>query len=1820
LVLGCIAVSAWLISSQPSRVRSTERAEDGWSVRWVRWVSLAAAAVVAAVAVVCTALALLVGSAPVRASSCAAETEPNDQPDTAITLNGAGCATGSLPDGDGQDTWVWTVGNSDAAHTWTITFHGIAGVASEVELVPITSAPGTTPIAWNNTAIAVVTAAPDSPTANLTDAIIPAGQYVLGVGRTSSVSGTALSSTDYEIDLAPGDPLPQNADAEPNDDPSHPGATERSAFSVSGDAAGSDDVFAWTLDAEAATHRWQAQLQVGLGTGEQVWLLGKDGSLLTSTAADANGLGTLYDLQLPAGRYLFRVLGDTRPGPHPYVLSTTATDVPGSDPEPNDDPGTAAPATVGQLVNGRLARAGDVDQFALTLDANQAQDLLDVRLLWRDGPDRRICISSLDANLSATQLKCSVDPQHVSGRPGGATFIDGLFLRAGAYVVTVTGDRDPSAIYALRVDGTSPPAPDFETEPNDTPDTATPMTPSTVMRGRATHGDVDVYRVTVTGNSQVWTAQLAGSQLDALTWIDISGLTLSNGDVSDDRSSAVLEDVYMPPGDYLFQVASDGGDYTLSFTAKGPPTAHAELEPDNDSIHAMVMQLDQPMLGRLPQSSDIDVYRFSLTAPEHVLLQVDPPADGGVSTSLMNSAGATVAFSANAPPGQAWHDDLQLQPGDYELWLRPNPASKSSYQVLLGREDPFAFRQDQEPDDFAAEARPMPPSLHITGTSDQTGDKDWYRIDPLSQPATITVTAHGSISTLTMSDGTNGLPESQSTNGDAVVYTIGPTPTGVPLYLVVNPTGDYDVVVSGIPAPTGPSVPAPDLAAQVSVTLANDPIAAYWNAGQEVSATVSVTSTGSTEQQLSLDAATSHYAWTLNLSQTTVTVDPGQTVTVPATLDVLPDAWAGIPVRVTVRARDTNGAQSTGFAEVTPGRDALPAAPHLAWSVPDALLGGLDVAASGLGATPVPSVDPMAEARLYDGIEHTLSAFTAVLGAQPLALTVDLAGDSPDSVAGMIIDPLTPIGQTAAAPRDVTFSLSMDGQTWQDVLHAQVSTLPLDQSFVLPAPVPARFARLTIDSSWADTGVPIAISEWKVIAQPGFSPTAEPLNVADAALGGHVVWADPPFNSQDDAQRMLDPTASPPQTIFAPKGTAPTWVLGFRDDRAARLTELDWVDPSISNPAYHLKKVAVSISTDSPLGPWTDVGNWNVSRRGDGSVAPFTFDSPTWVRFVRFTGNPITQDGSGWEVPEVIKAIEVASSATDRSVLGEWGQGNSWGPYEWEQPPSLVPPPDSGEPNDTPDTATPLDLGTAVTGYVHHDQDVDYYAVRTGPGQNTLTIAVDGTPTLGVRVQLFDASGTEVPTVFGNGAAPGSGAYVATVKPGSDYRVEVEQPTFTAVFAFDSSGSMTPYMPLIQQVQRAYLADRQQDDVPPLIINFRDDKTQAALVSANGALAGHDGARAIVLLTDWELAGYPATQDMWRTLGAVRPLVFGTFVGDLTPHEGDNAMHDIAMAGHGVFDYGTWHANGDHTFDRMVAWLRRPAEYTLSVVGSSKTVPPAKPATLSVVSAPPDNGGPARPTVAGDAAIEVILDTSGSMLTKLGNERRIDAARSVLTDLVTHDLPAGSPVAIRVFGDPAHPCGTTLPVPLGPLDPKVVDQIDGIQVYQQNDTPTGIALNDVPVDLAGASGTHIVVLITDSQEVWPNKDLCGVDPMTAVRALAATDTHVDVVGLSVTDRNARAALQALAHAGHGQFFAANDPSQLAQAVSTAVSAPFDVFDTTGARVAGGIVGGSPISLPPGTYRVVVRSNPAVTFDAVVLQGGGAVVLTLPGTTGTQGSQ
>jgi Mg-chelatase subunit ChlD len=728
----------------------------------------------------------------------------------------------------------------------------------------------------------------------------------------------------------------------------------------------------------------------------------------------------------------------------------------------------------------------------------------------------------------------------------------------------------------------------------------------------------------------------------------------------------------------------------------------------------------------------------------------------------------------------------------------------------------------------------------------------------------------------------------------------------------------------------------------------------------------------------------------------------------------------------------------------------------------------------------------------------------------------------------------------------------------------------------------------------------------------------------------------PQASSQGDADLMLtdDPTEYP-QTFYAKEGQRLQWVVGFQDDRDALLDRLEWQDPATSDPAIRMRSVDIEISTTSPIGPWTPIGTWKLDRADDGTVAPFVLPEGTWARFIRFTGSPVRKGGYSREVPAVLRVVEHATDDSYRSILAEWGQSSPNGPRELLDPPDLTPVVDADQPDDTPEQARPLAASTVARDRVHRGEDVDWYTITVPDGQNSVTFTVAGDPSVGVALTMVDAAGQPVAMTFGPGAVPGTVAYQANVTAGATYRVRVEQPPFSAVFTFDTSGSMGAYLAFVMQAMRTYTGGVVRGEEQALIIPFEEDPllkewsddpyqlqdavnrystyggssgAEAALLAATRALAGREGARAVLEVTDAETSSYQNNQELWELLDTVRPMVFSVHVGaDSEPRVSKHFMQDWAMAGDGFYQYALSHGEMDRAFDRMAAWLRRPAVYSLSYATSEVEVPPPPPGTLSVA-APQDADGTTSAVVGKGVAVELILDTSGSMLEAFGGQRRIDIARRVLAGLVRDDIPPGVNVALRTFVRKDRSCDTELSVPLGPLDPEAMaSRIEGIRILASVNTPLAKAIRAVATDLQDVTGPRIVIVVSDGQEN------CGGDPGKEVKRLVGKgfDITLNVVGLALDDSKVRKQIRRLAQLGHGTYFDARDPAQVAQAVRTAVSAPFQVFDPSGELVARGTVGGGPVKLPPGTYRVVVLSEPQAVYEGVVIETGGSVTVTLP---------
>ena len=556
------------------------------------------------------------------------------------------------------------------------------------------------------------------------------------------------------------------------------------------------------------------------------------------------------------------------------------------------------------------------------------------------------------------------------------------------------------------------------------------------------------------------------------------------------------------------------------------------------------------------------------------------------------------------------------------------------------------------------------------------------------------------------------------------------------------------------------------------------------------------------------------------------------------------------------------------------------------------------------------------------------------------------------------------------------------------------------------------------------------------------------------------------------------------------------------------------------------------------------------------------------------------------------------------------------------------------------DAVRALEPGEAAQGCVTRGAVTDAYAFTVPAGQRTATFTVSGRPTVGVGLTLLDATGAEVPMEASPGDTPGAVDHVATVAPGERYRLLVDQPPFSVVVLFDTSGSVSPYVPIMATALRSYLSgivtaeealqlydlegpplpDAFSDD-PWLILNALDahagqitgsSSAEIGMLDGLDALADREGTRAIFLMTDAESPSFDRHAEVWRWLGLVQPRIFTMQVGGCcAPRVDERTMQDWAAVGGGSYDLTRSGADIERALDRMATWLRRPADYGLVMELSPDPPPEPKPGSLRVVSGPdaPSSGADADARAAraeGDVAVEIVLDTSGSMLEKLGRRRRIDIAKDVLARLVAEQIEPGTPVALRVFRQKARSCESELAVPLSPLDPTMMAAtIDAFRIERSVGTPLAAAIAAVAADLASVDGPRIVVVVSDGEES------CGGDPEAAVNSLVdqGFDVSVNIVGLGL-DRKGRRQISRLAALGGGSYYDARDADGLAEALKAALGAPYVVLDESGIEVGRGTVDGHAIELPPGTYRVSLVGATAA-LDAVDIESGSEVSIVAP---------
>jgi hypothetical protein len=275
-----------------------------------------------------------------------------------------------------------------------------------------------------------------------------------------------------------------------------------------------------------------------------------------------------------------------------------------------------------------------------------------------------------------------------------------------------------------------------------------------------------------------------------------------------------------------------------------------------------------------------------------------------------------------------------------------------------------------------------------------------------------------------------------------------------------------------------------------------------------------------------------------------------------------------------------------------------------------------------------------------------------------------------------------------------------------------------------------------------------------------------------------------------------------------------------------------------------------------------------------------------------------------------------------------------------------------------------------------------------------------------------------------------------------------------------------------------------------------------------------------------------------------------------------------------------------------------PGEYELRYSTAEQYVTLAR-AAITVAPAKNEPGKVAVTLSAGaksSGAIEIILDASGSMLQKLGAERRIDIAKKTLTKLTSSTIPAGTPFAFRVFGREVDSCQTDLDVPVAPLNPTAVGQrIAALVAKNGAKTPIGASLDKAADDLKSVTGEKLIILVTDGEET------CGGDPAAAIERLrkAGIGTRVSIVGFALDDEKLATTFRRWSDAGGGAFFDAKDAAGLDKSLTEALRPGFEIVNAQGQVLAGGLVGGEPVQAPAGNHTVRIKGRANTSKPVVV---------------------
>ena len=1745
-------------------------------------------------------------------SPCVVLGEHSADPATATQLEGLHCITGFSADAELQASWSFTAGDLNNRLA-TVSLSAAAGQRVQLDVL----VPGA------DDAIATLTAA-NGRSEEAVWILLPA-DYLLRF-QVSGEEGRFVFAAD-----SPGDRW--SVSRTPTGASGRDGRVN-GAFQQLGSLDGGADTLRWTVSEDAGESLlWRLEFGGTAGFPLTLKLYDSEGSELMHHAVAAGAAMDLMDIELPAGENTF-VLGPAGQTPQAGYFLRVSQLGPVTDGRKQGRTGSLTAAARIDLASGVSGSLLEDQTDYYHLQVTEAEAGFHELRLAADDDINSLCMEVA----GGIELFCSAVE--------GELVVPLLRLDEGEYWFEINGRRNDEPAYSLSF--TEVPAPE---------DDSIVFAPAGARANAFPLAEAGGARITHGGRTTTWlefdVAESGLYRVQVQGAGELRQLRVTDGGGANIRSERQprMDNIPLRTGTNYIALDAEAGQYALRVLRLGDLPPAQEPQPAAPAAEAaatgsLPQELEQLDIAARPEgtivpgtnhhsnravrldagrdyTATIDGpdahYRFTLLADTQVRLTLTPPEDGDMRLRLQPAA---VENHTGDVPGEPVVAHQWLSAGDYSVQIRRNNDSHGWYTLRLDILDPLNLPLGLSPAN-APNSQPLPANLKLAVPGNR---EDMSFLLPVTEVDTtlqvdIMDGSFRDVRILPYPDTRAGqrLSHLEADEEAGIFTTLLEGDVQYHLMLMSGAAEAWDLEFAFADGVEPVALPDPREHLELELELEAMRVAAWSRLGQSVEATLTVSNVSDEDVQFDLQTHASDPRASLAGLPAGLSLAAGDTVELPFRLSLPDDLRSDRPFTLTVGLSNEEGQTATATEDLLAICDAPHVLPGYWTPEPFASLSYWNHALAAFGTTITGEpVQENHDSRLIDGRVSVSRPRTFATGKE---FRLDLNRDvTVQAVA------LHPIGGGSANERlrDFEIALSADGENWETVLTASLSGAAIEQVFEIPEPQTARHARLTVLNS-QDRNSNISVGEFKLL---GFDAPLERVNLADPQLGGHVVRA----NVWTGMSGPLEGPASGPGEgrphVSVDGETGPLeMVLGFHENRAAMIESLQWQDYELrTNNHVYVPAVAVYVSTESPLGPWEHLTDWQLDRSdspAEGAPAELSLDlaEPVWARFVRLV--EITEDGTerrNLNLPSPLRVFERTHDDEYRSILSEWGMDRQVSGFEHSHPELVELATAEFAENMAAESARVLT--DESSGFVQTGNFVAWYEFTVPEDANQLSLDIVSGASVALEYELFDAEGQTV-------AAGHSGDNLSlTVEPGT-YRLSIAEPPRSIAFVWDNSGSVSSFAAMTYAALDEFAAGIRPDFEEVMLAVFasgganfllpdwsgsaeevmrtlnaydRSDGSSdagAALISVNRQLQERRGSRAILLITDAAF-GFSNTPAVWQGIEAAGTQIFTMHVSSDSTADAQDYMQDLADAREGHFAASPTYADLESGFARADCHIRRPKPYGVSVSFEQRV---AQPGQLSVSLPAEGEASAGGMSAAGTGAIQVILDASGSMWQTLDGRFRYQIANDVLADLVSEVLPEDVPFALRVFGNrEADVCRTDLEVALAPLEAGAVAAvIAGIEPQPFAGTPLAESILLAQQDLAGASGPRTLILITDGEES------CDGDVEGAITELrsAGFDVVLNVIGFDFDAEDVEAArerFRSWAELGGGQYFDATDAAELADALERSVAPPFEVVDETGAVIARGTVGGSPVDVDGGTYTVRILSEPGQLLENVLIDG------------------